>query len=152
VLATRTNTTKQAIPQGEVAVSKWWEDDFIPTCRGKWTNDEYQCETNHRETINHNIKRDTKILSRGSRAYRHASPRCVDQHYVVRRLIWDPHLSSPRAPQEPTTSEILNDTRNILELPYGSSPGKVQSPSHVARAGHEQSPTRVGPPLLLQAI
>jgi hypothetical protein len=105
-LAIRTSTTKQAITQDKVAVSKRWEDDFIPTCRGKWTNDEYQCEANHRETINHNIKRNTKIFFRGSRACRHASPRCVDQHYVVRRLIGDPHPSFPRAPQEPTASEV----------------------------------------------
>jgi hypothetical protein len=106
VLATRTSTTKQAITQGKVAVSKRWEDDFIPTCRGKWTNEEYQCEAKNRETINHNIKRDTKIFSRGSRACRHASPRCVDQHYVVWWLIGNPHPSSPRALQEPTASEV----------------------------------------------
>jgi hypothetical protein len=106
VLATRTSTTKQAKTQGEVAVSKRWEEDFIPTCTGKWTNEEYQCEANHRETINHNIKRDTKIFSWSSRAWRHASPHCVDQHYVVRRLIGNPHPSSPRVPQEPTTSEV----------------------------------------------
>jgi hypothetical protein len=106
VLAIRTSTTKQGITQGKVAVSKRWEDDFIPTCRGKWTNKEYPCETNHRKTINHNIKRDTEIFSRGSRACRHASLRCVDQHYVVRRLIGNPHPSSSRAPQEPTASEV----------------------------------------------
>jgi hypothetical protein len=98
VLAKRTSTTKQAKTQGKVAVSKRWEDDFILTCRGKWTN--------HRETINHNIKRDTKIFSRGSRAYRHTSPHCVDQHYVVQQLIGNPRPSSPRAPQEPTSSEV----------------------------------------------
>jgi hypothetical protein len=87
-------------------VSKRWEDDFIPTCRGKWTNEKYQCEPNHREPINHNIKRDTKIFSQDSRACRHASPRCVDQHYVVRRLIRNLHPNSPRASQEPTTSEV----------------------------------------------
>jgi hypothetical protein len=106
VLATRTSTTKQAKTQGKVMVSKQWEEEFIPTCRGKWTNEEYQYEANHQETINHNIKRDTKIFSRGSRACRHASPRCVDQHYVVWQLIGNPHPSSPRAPQEPTTSEV----------------------------------------------
>jgi hypothetical protein len=31
--------------------------------------------------------RDTRFFSRDSRAYRHASPRCVDQHLVVRELI-----------------------------------------------------------------
>jgi hypothetical protein len=106
VLATRTNTTKQAKTQSKVTVSKRWEDDFIPTCRGKWTNEEYQSEANHRETINHNIKRDTKIFSRGSRACRHVSPRCVNQHYMVRRLIGNPHPSSLRALQEPTANEI----------------------------------------------
>jgi hypothetical protein len=105
-LATRTSTTKQTKTQGKVAVSKQLEDDFIPTCRGKWTNEEYQCEANHRETINHNIKRYTKIFSRGSRACRHASPRCVNQYYMVRWLIGNPHPSSPRAPQEPTASEV----------------------------------------------
>jgi hypothetical protein len=106
-LATRTNKTKQSKTQGKVTVNKWWEDNFIPTCKGKWINEEYQCEANHRETINYNIKRDTKIFSRGSRACRHGSPRCVDQHYVVRRLIGYPHPSSLRAPQEPTASEII---------------------------------------------
>jgi hypothetical protein len=106
VLATRTNTTKQAITQGKVAVSKRWEDDFISTCRDKWTNEEYQCEANHRETINHNIKRDTKIFFWRSRACWYASLRCVNQHYVIRRLIGNPHPSSLRAPQEPTASEV----------------------------------------------
>ena len=31
--------------------------------------------------------KDNQFLSRGSRACRHASPRCVDQRLVVRRLI-----------------------------------------------------------------
>jgi hypothetical protein len=52
------------------------------------------------------ISRDTKIFSRGLRAYQHASSCCVDQHYVVRRLIENPHPSSPRVPQEPTASEV----------------------------------------------
>jgi hypothetical protein len=106
VLAIRTSTTKQAITHGKIAVGKRWEDDFIPTCRDKWTNEEYQCEANHRKTINHNIKRDIKIFSRGSHACQHASPRYVDQHCVVRWLIGNPHPNSPRAPQEPTASEI----------------------------------------------
>jgi hypothetical protein len=33
-------------------------------------------------------------------------PRCIDQHLVVQRLIGNPKPSSPRAPQEPTASEV----------------------------------------------
>jgi hypothetical protein len=33
-------------------------------------------------------------------------PRCVDHHFVVRRLIGNLKPSSPRAPQEPTVTEI----------------------------------------------
>jgi len=32
------------------------------------------------------MTRDKRFFSRGLRACRHASPRCVDQHLVVRRL------------------------------------------------------------------
>jgi hypothetical protein len=32
------------------------------------------------------MERDIRFFSRGSRACRHASPRCVDQHLVVRQL------------------------------------------------------------------
>jgi hypothetical protein len=43
---------------------------------------------NHRETINHKGSMETpRFFSRGLRACRHASPRCVDQHFLVRRLI-----------------------------------------------------------------
>jgi hypothetical protein len=41
---------------------------------------------------------------------------------------------------------------NLLELPFGSPPGKVQDPSQSAEDDHEQSPTRANAPPLLQAI
>jgi hypothetical protein len=41
-------------------------------------------DANHCEEIH---KVDTMIFHRGSLGYHQASPRCVDQHLVVRRLI-----------------------------------------------------------------
>ena len=41
---------------------------------------------------------------------------------------------------------------NLLELPFGSLPGKVQDPSQSPGDGREQSSTRANAPPLLQAI
>jgi hypothetical protein len=152
VLATRTSTTKQAITQGKVTVSKRWEDDFIPTCRGKWINEEYQCEVNHRETINHNIKRDTKIFSWGSRACRHVSPRCVDQHYVVRQLIGNPHSNSRRAPQEPTASEVTQWHEQYIRATLWIFVGEGAKPLTSRRSRPQTTSTSAGPPPLLQTV
>ena len=47
------------------------------------------------------------IPTRGSRACRHASPRCVDQHLVVQRLIGITHLAHhKRSRKNLLTSEV----------------------------------------------
>jgi hypothetical protein len=79
---------------------------FIPPCRGKEPINRYTIEDQSPGDNQFNRKMNIIFFSRGSRACRHASPRCVDLHLMVRRLIGSPHPSSPRAPQEPTTSEI----------------------------------------------
>jgi hypothetical protein len=43
-------------------------------------------------------------------------------------------------------------TSNLLVLPFGSAPGKVQDLSQSLGDGHEQSPTRADAPPLLQAF
>ena len=73
------------------------------------------------------MARDNRFFSRGSRAYQHASPRCVDQHLMVRRLRGVSQTSSTRL--DTARTYPLNDTSNILELPFGTPPGKVQLPS-----------------------
>ena len=75
--------------------------------------------------------------------------RYVDQHLVVRRLrgvarTLSTQLDTARIYPQPHVRK-LNDTSNLLELPFGTPLGKVQD-------GHEQSPTRVDAPSLLQAI
>ena len=55
---------------------------IIPPCRGM-NQSQDEDYANHRE--NTNDKRQP-IFSQGSRACQHASPRCVDQHLVVRQL------------------------------------------------------------------
>ena len=63
------------------------------------------------------------FFSRGSRACRHASPRCVDQHFVVQRLIGILHPSSPRAPQGPSTSEVAQWHTQFTRVAFGTPPG-----------------------------
>jgi hypothetical protein len=65
-------------------------------------------KTNHREKskksitkVTHNFSPEVHVLAGTLR------PCCVDQYYVVRWLIGDPHPSSLRAPQEPTASEVI---------------------------------------------
>jgi len=79
-------------------------------------------------------------------------PRCVDQHFVVRRLIGIPHPSSPRAPQGPTTSEVAQRHAQSTNGCLWLSTGVCTKPSQSPRDGHEQSPTRAKAPPLLQAI
>jgi len=43
-------------------------------------------KTNQRKKSNQSQDMDTRFFFRGSRACRHASPHCVDQHLVVQRL------------------------------------------------------------------
>ena len=85
--------------------------------------------TNHQEKSNH--KNDTWFFSRGSRACLHTSPRCVNQHLVVRQLRGVARTSSNNWTPQRTYPQVrqLNDTSNLLELPCGSSSRKVQDPS-----------------------
>ena len=91
--------------------------------------------------INHNGGKRHKIFPRGSRACRHASPRCVDHHLVVRRLSGVHNHVLTRIPQEPTTS-VIAQCHAQLVIPFGSSPGQGSNP-HNSSTGvwRRQSPT-----------
>jgi hypothetical protein len=54
----------------------------------------------------------TQDLSRGSRAWWHASPRYVPLHHVVRWLMVT-HRASQKAPQEPTKWQEVAMTQAI---------------------------------------
>ena len=64
---------------------------------------------------------------RGSRACRHASPCCVDQHLVVRQLI-GVSQTQPQVRQ-------LNDTSNPLELEFSTPPGNHNNASFTLIGG-----------------
>jgi hypothetical protein len=95
--------------------------------------------TEHRDQSITIWKRWHKDLSRGSRACRHASPRCVSLHHMVRWLIGlTPSLS--KTPQEPTKwQNIVNDTSNPLMLPLTIHRGR-HKPLTITGGGQEQSP------------
>jgi hypothetical protein len=85
-------------------------------------------------------------LSRGSRACRHASPRCVSLNHVVRWLIGHTPSLSKGATRTYQMARSCNDTSNILMLPCGTPPVKVQTPHKITGGGQEQSPTLATPP------
>jgi hypothetical protein len=64
------------------------------------------------------------FLSRFTLVATKLRPRCVDQHFVVRRLIGITHRASQKAPQEPTIkcgSSMTHSTRVALRDPHGVS-------------------------------
>jgi hypothetical protein len=85
-------------------------------------------------------------LSQGSRACRHASPRCVSLNHVVRWLIGHTSSLSKGATRTYHMARSCNNTNNILWLPCGTPPGKVQTPYNIMEGGQEQSPTLAMPP------
>jgi hypothetical protein len=90
----------------------------------------------------------TQDLSRGSRACRHASPRCVPLHHVVRWLIGH----TPSLSKEPTKwQKVANDTSNPLTLPLALRRGR-HKPLTITGGGQEQSPTLANASKLLQAV
>jgi len=101
---------------------------------------------------NHNG--DIRFFSRGSRACRHFSACCVNQHLVVQRLRGVARTSCTQLDTARTYPQVryLNDMSHLLELAFDSSSRKVQAPSKSLGDGHDQLPTRVNPPPLLQAI
>jgi hypothetical protein len=80
-------------------------------------------------------------LSRGSRACRHASPRCVPLNHVVRWLISHTPRLSKGVTRTYQIDRSCNDTSNILWLPCGTPLGKVQTPHKITGGDQEQSPT-----------
>ena len=86
-----------------------WVRDVILPCRGDWSNHKRISKIT-KNPINHQItKGDKETQDFSLKVHVLAGmlrPRCVDQHFVVRRLIGIPHPSSPRALQGPTTSEV----------------------------------------------
>jgi hypothetical protein len=71
----------------------------------------------------------TNDLSWGSRACRHASPRCVLLHHVVRWLIGLTHQASQKAPKNLPMVKSCNDMSNPLELEFDAPPGNHKNPS-----------------------
>jgi hypothetical protein len=65
-----------------------------------------------------------KDLSRGSRACRHASPRCVPLHHVVRWLIGHTPSLSKGATRTYQMVKGCNDTSNSLALPLALCRGR----------------------------
>jgi hypothetical protein len=126
-------------------------------CRvDEWINP--KMNTNH-SSGEYQLARDNKFFSRGSRACQHASPHCIDQHLVVRRLRGVTRTSSIQLDIARTYPQVrqLNDTSNPLELPFNSLPEKVQDPSqspepamnnhqHVPKLLHCSKPSRRQPP------
>jgi hypothetical protein len=91
-------------------------------------NQSMNVKTNH-QGINQYTIEDTRFFSGGSRACRHASPRCVDLQLMVRRLIDNPKPSSPRASQEPTASEVAQWHEQFTRDAFDAPPEKTQHPS-----------------------
>jgi hypothetical protein len=97
--------------------------------RGGWTNHNIWWSITGRNPIIH--KMNTRLFSRGSCAYQHANPRCVDHHFVVRRLIGSLKPSSPRELQEPTASELTQWHEQFTRVAFGAPPEKAQHPSQI---------------------
>jgi hypothetical protein len=86
-------------------------------------------KTNHREKskksitkVTHNFSPEVHMLAVTLR------PHCVDHHFVVRWLIGNPKPSSPRAPQEPTASEVTQWHEQFTRVAFGVPPRKAQHP------------------------
>jgi hypothetical protein len=118
---------------------------FIPPRRG-WTNHNIWWPITGTNPIIH--KMNTRFFSQGSRACRHANPRCVDLHLVVQWLIGNPKPSSPRAPQEPTANEVAQWHEQFTRVAFGAPPGKAQHPSQIIRRWPRTSTTLATTPLL----
>jgi hypothetical protein len=58
-------------------------------------------------------------------------PGCADHHFMVRQLIGNPKPSSPKAPQEPTASEVTQWHEQFTRVAFGVTPGKAQHPSQI---------------------
>jgi hypothetical protein len=64
-------------------------------------------KTNHQEKSKESITMETHDFSPEVHVLAGTlRPHCVDHHFVVRQLIGNLKPSSPRAPQEPTVSEV----------------------------------------------
>jgi hypothetical protein len=127
--ALKTNYTKELVTTSLQNINGG-DMIFIPLWRGmnQSRKDEYQ-SLGEIQWINHNG--DTRFFSWGSRACRHASLYCVNLHLVVRRLIGNPKLSSPRAPQKPTASEVAQWHEQFTRVAFGALPRKAQHPSQI---------------------
>jgi hypothetical protein len=106
-------------------------------------------KTNHqkksKESITmetHNFSPDVHVLASTLRS------RCVDHHFVVRRLIGNPKSSSPRAPQQPTASEVTQWHEQFTRVVFGASPGKTQHPSQITGRWPRTSTTLATTPSL----
>jgi hypothetical protein len=100
---------------------------------------------------NHNMKVMTQDLSQGSCACRHASPRCVPLHHVVRWIIGHTPSLSKGATRTYQMARGCNDTSNLLTLSLALRRGRYK-PFTITRGGQEQSPTLANASKLLQAV
>jgi hypothetical protein len=104
-------------------------------------------QSNHRENSNHT--RDTRFFSRGSRVCWHASPRCVDQHLVVRQLIGITHLANKWCRKNLPTSEVAQWHEQSNRVHFGSSLGEGQEPAQATNRGRRHSPTSLNDPPII---
>ena len=84
-------------------------------------------------------KDDTMILSRGSRACQHASPRCVDRSLVGSAANWHHTKPTRWAPQEPTLKVRVAQWHAQLELLFVIPVGWARSPSQILLQSTTQS-------------
>jgi hypothetical protein len=117
-----------------------WANQSIILCDN--IQDNQSTETNQSQSM----KWRHDDLSRGSRACRHASPRCVPLNHVVWWLISHTPSLSKGATRTYQMARSCNDMSNILKLPYDTPPGKMQTPHKITGGGQEQSPTLATPP------
>jgi hypothetical protein len=92
--------------------------------------------------VTHNFSLEVHVLA-GT-----LHPCCVDHHFMVRRLIGNPKASSPRAPQEPTASEVTRWHEQFTRVAFGAAPGKAQHPSQITGRWPRTSTTLVTTPPL----
>jgi hypothetical protein len=114
----------------------------------EWTNHN-NMKTNHREKSKESNIVETHDFSPEVHVIADTPcPRCVDHHFVVRRLIGNLKPSSPRAPQELIASEVTQWHDQFTRVTFGASPGKTLHLSQITGRWPRTSTTLATTPLL----
>jgi hypothetical protein len=101
--------------------AKYWANQSI------WSRDEFH-NTQPPGSISHNKKVMTQDLSWGSRACRHASPRCVPLHHVVRWLIGHTLSLSKGSTRTYQMAKGCKWHEQSTNVAFGASPRSAQTP------------------------